>query len=84
MPKSDLRTITPQIRVNELPDEFTVVNNQLWCKWCDKQMNTLRRDNLNGHICSLQHQQNRRKQGAEMSYDPGTVESGLKIGYSGR
>lgn len=71
MPASDLRTITPQMRVDELPDEFKIVNNQLWCKWCNRSMNTLRKDNLNGHLYSATHQQNRRKHGVEMSYDPG-------------
>jgi len=75
MPASDLRTITPQMRVDELPDEFKIVNNQLWCKWCNRSMNTLRKDNLNGHLYSATHQQNRRKHGVEMSYDPESEEA---------
>ena len=52
------------MRVEELPDEFLVIKNQLWCKWCDLPMNTLRKDNLKKHLHCKMHQGNRALKGA--------------------
>jgi len=61
---------TPQSRAKELPDEFKVHNGQLFCLWCQKVLYSLRKDNIHEHLYSRIHQENRRTQGAAMSYDP--------------
>jgi len=61
---------TPQSRAKELPDEFTVNEGQLFCKWCNKVLYSLRKDNIHEHLYSRVHQDNRRSQGALMSYNP--------------
>ena len=53
--------ITPEVRAAEFPDDFMVLKDQLWCKWCDIPMNTLRKDNLRKHLESKMHLGNKLK-----------------------
>ncbi|XP_076812813.1 uncharacterized protein LOC143459506 isoform X2 [Clavelina lepadiformis] len=70
MPKYIHSIKSPEIRAQELPDEFTVKAKKLFCKWCEKPLNSLRKDNLNEHLHSRIHQENRMRKGAPMSFDP--------------
>lgn len=67
--------VTPQMRVDQFPDEFVVRRNQLWCTWCKKLINHKRKDGINEHLWSKSHQDNRVARGAKMSYDPETPEA---------
>ncbi|XP_077969094.1 uncharacterized protein LOC144422933 [Styela clava] len=62
-------SITPQMRVDQYPDEFIVRRGELWCKWCDRQMNHKRKDLMTDHMEARIHQENRVARGAKMSYD---------------
>lgn len=61
--------ISPQMRVEQYPDEFVVKRGDLCCKWCNRTINHKRRDLMNDHIRSRVHQENRVAGGAKMSYD---------------
>nr|CAB3253527.1 Hmgxb4 protein [Phallusia mammillata] len=57
-------------RAEELPDEFILKNSSLYCKWCNKVITSLRKDNIVEHLHSKLHQDNRMEKGAPMSFDP--------------
>uniref|UniRef100_H2YZ36 Uncharacterized protein n=1 Tax=Ciona savignyi TaxID=51511 RepID=H2YZ36_CIOSA len=61
---------TVEGRCQEFPDEFIQKGNALICKWCNKQLHCLRKDNLVEHLYSNMHQENRTAKGAKMFYDP--------------
>ena len=59
--------ITPKRRALELPDEFSVRDNQLYCKWCQKVLTCLRMDNLRLHLTSAIHKENKLKLGRPLT-----------------
>jgi len=66
-----MHQVTAESRAKELSDEFIVKNKQLFCKWCQKVIHSLRRDNITEHLHSRIHQHNRMENGMPMSFDPG-------------
>lgn len=59
--------ITPQRRALDLPGEFVVKDNQLFCKWCEKVFTSLRMDNLRLHLTSSLHKENKLKLGGPIT-----------------
>ena len=63
--------ITPKRRAEQLPDEMTVKNNQLFCRWCQKSLTSLRMDNIRLHLTSQLHRENKLKLGAPLTVNNG-------------
>jgi len=63
--------ITPRRRAEQFPADLTMKNGQLYCKFCQKPIVTLRMDNLRLHLTSIVHKDNKQKMGAPLNSDNG-------------
>lgn len=53
--------VTPAERVAQFPDELHLRNGgQLWCIWCDRELNPRRKDGIMDHFKSKTHINNKR------------------------
>ena len=50
--------LTPQLRVNQYGDCFTVKKNQLYCKLCCCGITFEKKSTVDGHVLSDKHKQN--------------------------